>query len=250
MNVYQRPQYYEIAFSFRDFRKEVDFFEAAIRKFSTVKVRSVFELGAGTCPYLEEWHKRGYSYFGLDASGEMIEFSRQRARELHADLTLFRGDMARFAIGSRKFDLAYVLLCSIYVQTNTEFFSHLDSVAKVLKRGGLYLLDGVVRFNILAKHEERWTMRRRGIMVRTTYRPELVDPLEQDCIEHLILEVDDHGNKTRLSHRLGRKPSFPQEFLLLVQLHKRFEFVGWFMDFELRKPRGVSGRPIVILRKR
>jgi SAM-dependent methyltransferase len=250
VNVYQRPQYYEIAFSFRDLRKEVDFFEAAIRKFSAIKVRSVSELGAGICPYLQEWHRRGYRCFGLDASREMIAFSRGKARELHADLTLFRGDMARFALGSRKFDLAYVLLGSLYVRTNREFFSHLDCVAKVLKRGGLYLLDGVVRFNVLEKHEERWTMRRRGITVRTTYRPELVDPLEQTCIEHVGLEVNDHARKSTLDSELGRKPFFPQEFLLLIQIHKRFEFVGWFMNFELRKPRGVSGRPIVILRKR
>jgi SAM-dependent methyltransferase len=218
MNVYQRPEYYEIAFSFRDFRKEVDFFEAALRKFSTIKVQSVFELGAGTCPYLEEWQRRGYRYFGLDASREMVTFSRRRARELHADLTLFRGDMARFVIGSRKFDLAYVLLGSLYVRTNAEFFRHLDCLAKVLRRGGLYLLDGVVRFNILARHEEHWTMKRRGITVRTIYRPELVDPIEQSCIEHVILEVDDHGKKTRLDSGLGRKPFFPQEFLLLIQI--------------------------------
>jgi SAM-dependent methyltransferase len=130
MNVYQRPRYYEIAFSFRDFRKEVDFFEAAMRKFSAVKVQGVFELGAGTCPYLEEWHTRGYRYFGLDASREMIAFSRRRAHELHANLTLLRGDMAHFAIGSRKFDLASVLLGSLYVKTNSEFFRHLDCVAR------------------------------------------------------------------------------------------------------------------------
>ena len=171
MNVYQRPEYHEIAFGFRDLRKEVDFFEAAIRKFSAVKVHSVFELGAGTCPYLEEWHRRGYHYFGLETSPEMIAFSRRRAKELQADLTLLRGDMARFALGSHKFDLAYVLLGSLYVRTNQEFFNHLDCVAKVLRGRGLYLLDGVVRFNILEKHEERWTMKRRGISVRTTYRP-------------------------------------------------------------------------------
>jgi len=250
MNAYQRPEYYEIAFGFRDLRKGVEFFEAAICKFSTIKVHNVFELGAGTCPYLEEWHRRGYRYFGLDASPEMIEFSHRRAKELQADLTLLRGDMARFTLGFRKFDLAYVLLGSLYVRTNQEFFNHLDCVAKVLRRGGLYLLDGVVRFNILAEHEERWTMKRRGISVRTTYRPELVDPLEQTCIEHVILEVDDHGMKSRLESELQRKPFFPQEFLLLIQTYRRFEFVGWFMDFELRKPRSLLGRPIVILRKR
>lgn len=250
MNVYQHPQYYEIAFSFRDLCREIDFFEATIRKFSQVKVRSVFELGAGTCPYLEEWHQRGYRYFGLDASTEMIEFSRRRAHELRADLTLFRGDMVRFALGSHKFDLAYVLLGSLYVRTNAEFFTHLDGVSKVLNRGGLYLLDGVVRFNIVAKLEERWTMKRSGIRVRAAYRPELVDPLEQTCVEHVILDVDDHGKTLTLESTLARKPFFPQEFLLAVQIHRRFEFVGWFMNFELRRPRGVTGRPIVILRKR
>jgi hypothetical protein len=158
--------------------------------------------------------------------------------------------MARFTLRPHRFDLAYVLLGSLYVRTNAEFFNHLDSVAGVLRPGGLYVLDGVVRFDILNSHEERWSMKRRGITVRTTYRPELVDPLEQTCIEHVILEVDDHGKKSNHESELARKPFFPQEFLLLINNHKRFEFMGWFMNFDLRKPSGVSGRPIVILRKR
>jgi len=250
MKIYQCPQYYEIAFSFRDLEQEVDFFEAAIRKFSGVTVRKVFELAAGTCPYLEQWHSRGYRYFGLDSSPEMIAFSRRRAKESHSDLTLFRGDMKNFALGSRKFDLAYVLLGSLYVKSNDEFLSHLDSVARVLRRGSLYLLDGVVRFNILAGHQERWTMRRRGITVKTTYRPELIDPFQQSCIEHAIVEVNDHGKSTTLDSGLPRKIFFPQEFLLLTRLHRKFEFVGWFTDFRLREPRSAKGRPIVILRKR
>jgi hypothetical protein len=68
--------------------------------------------------------------------------------------------------------------------------------------------------------------------------------------EHVILDVDDHGKTRTLESTLARKPFFPQEFLLAVQIHRRFEFVGWFMNFELRRPRGVIGRPIVILRKR
>ena len=157
--------------------------------------------------------------------------------------------MVRFAPGSHKFDLAYVLLGSLYVRTNAEFFAHLDSVSKVLNRGSLYLLDGVVRFNIVAKLEERWTMKQGGIRVRAAYRPELLDPLEQTCVEHVILDVDDHGKTCTLESTLARKPFFPQEFLLAVQIHKQFELVGWFMNFELRRPHGVTGRPIVILRK-
>jgi hypothetical protein len=250
MNVYDYARYYEIAFGFRDFEKEVGFFEAAIRKFSGVEVKSVFELAAGPCSHLEEWHRRGYRYFGLEANREMIAYSRQRAKDLKADLTLFHGDMKRFALGSHKFELAYVLVGSLFVRTNAEFLSHLDSVARVLRRGSLYLLDGVVRFNIFARSQERWTMKRGRITVRTKYRPELVDPLEQTCIDDITLEINDHGTKLNLESRLARKAFFPQELLMLVQQHKRFEFLGWFTDFNLRKPKSASGRPIVILRKR
>ena len=86
--------------------------------------------------------------------------------------------------------------------------------------------------------------------MRTTYRPELVDPLEQTCVDDITLEIDDHGKKQTLDSRLARKAFFPQEMLMLVQGHKRFEFVGWFTDFNLRKPKSAAGRPIVILRKR
>jgi hypothetical protein len=158
--------------------------------------------------------------------------------------------MKRFALGSHKFDLAYVLLGSLFVRTNAEFHTHLDSVAKVLRRGSLYLLHGVVRFNLFAKYEERWSMKRDGITVRTTYVPELLDPLEQTCVDHLALKIYDHGKKLNLESRLTRKAFFPQELLMLVQHNKRFEFVGWFTDFNLRKPKSASGRPIVILRKR
>ena len=72
------------------------------------------------------------------------------------------------------------------------------------------MLDGVVRFNILARHEEQWTMKPRGITVRTIYRPELVDPLEQTCVEHLSLEVNDHGKETHARQELRRKPFFPR----------------------------------------
>lgn len=49
--------------------------------------------------------------------------------------------------------------------------------------------------------------------------------------------MDDHRKKITLDSTLGRKLFFPKEFLLLIQIYKRFEFVGWFMNFELRKPR-------------
>lgn len=41
MSLYEKPYYYDVAFSFRDIRKEVGFFEQCIRKFSKIKVEKV-----------------------------------------------------------------------------------------------------------------------------------------------------------------------------------------------------------------
>lgn len=250
MDVYKHPQYYEIAFSFRDLSQEVDFFEAAIRKFSRVKVRKVLELASGPSPYLEEWHKRGYEYLGLDVSPNMLEFVRRKAREQNINIKLFHRNMANFSLSGIKVDLAYVLLGSLYVESNKKFLTHLDSVARVLKRGGLYLLDGVIWVKLLSDNKQSWTMRKRGITVKTTYRAEIIDPLAETYYELLTLQVSDHGKKKTLESKVPQKFFFPQEFLSLVQCHATFEFLGWFNNFNLHETAKAKGRQIVILRRR
>jgi len=59
MEAYRYPEYCDIAFAVADARREVDFFEAAIRRFSRIPVRRVFEIACGTAPYLAEWERRG-----------------------------------------------------------------------------------------------------------------------------------------------------------------------------------------------
>ncbi len=52
---------------------------------------------------------------------------------------------------------------------------------------------------------------------------------------------------------MGRVPAkvyFPQEFLCLIDLSSRFEFIGWYNDFSLTAPITPEGRHIAILRRR
>jgi SAM-dependent methyltransferase len=250
MDLYKHPQYYEIAFSFRDIPQEVDFFEAAIRKFSRGKVRKVLELASGTSPYLAEWHKRGYQYLGLDVSPNMLEFSRRKAKEQNIKIKLIRRSMTDFSLSGIKVDLAYVLLGSLYVKSNKEFFTHLDSVARVLRRGRLYLLDGVVWFKLLSDNKQSWTMRKSRLVVNTTYRAEIIDPLTEMYHEFLTLRISDHGKEKTIESRVPLKFFFPQEFLSLVEYHGKFEFLGWFNNFNLHEIAKAKGRQIVILRHR
>jgi SAM-dependent methyltransferase len=250
MQAYQYPTYYEIALAPDNPSHEVDFFEAVIEKYSGPRARTVFELGAGTAPYLEEWHKRGYAYFGLDLSPQMVEFGQEKARRLGIQASFVLGDMRKLDRGLGPFDLAYVLLGSLYVRSNREFLDHLDRVADLLSGGSLYLLDSFVWFRIFHEYKRSWTRRKGGVTVHTRYRAELTDPIAQAYDECLTFTVDDHGNKAVIDGRVPAKLFFPQEFLSLVELSGRFEFLGWYNDFSFTAELKPEGRHLTILRKR
>jgi SAM-dependent methyltransferase len=250
MDAYRHPHYYDIALGVADVDRELDFFEAAIGKFSLVPVRLVFEIAAGTAPYLEGWHRRGYQYCGLDLSTAMLDRARDKARQAGIAARFVVADMRRFAPDIGPFDLAYVLLGSLYTVSNREFLDHLDRVAAVLPAGGLYLLDSVVWFEVFGRYSRSWTRRKDGVTVRTTYRAELRDAVAQTYDEHLTYRIDDHGTKHTIETRVPAKIFFPQEFLCLVALSGCFEFLGWYNDFDLTAPVTPDGRHIVVLRKR
>jgi len=250
MSLYDNPKYYEIAFSFRNIPAEVNYFEAAVKKFSKIKVRKVLELASGNSPYLQEWHQRGYEYFGLDLNGRMLDFVKARAKVEGIGVKLFRANMNKFSLGKLKVDLAYVLLGSLFAKSNEDFFQHLDCVGKTLKTGGLYILDGVVWFNLLGDNEQQWTISKNGIKMKVSFRATIIDHTAQTFRDNVVLEISDHGVKKRIrSHEL-RKFYFPQEFVSLIKCHNQFEFLGYFNDFDLKKPATVKGRQIAVLRKK
>jgi len=250
MEAYLHPNYYEIALAPGNLVQELDFFEAAIDKFSRAKVHRVFELGAGTAPYLEEWNRRGYAYCGLDLSPAMVEFARDKAKRKGIDASFVLGDMRELDHGLGPFDLAYVLLGSLYLRSNQEFLDHLDRVAGLLAPGALYLLDSFIWFRIFHDYKRSWVRQKNGVRVHTRYRAEIIDPVAQTYNECLTFTVDDHGNDMLIEGRVSAKIFFPQEFLCLVELSKRFEFIGWYNDFSFTAEMRPDGRHLAILRTR
>jgi SAM-dependent methyltransferase len=250
LEAYRYPNYYEIALAPSDVGRELDFFEAAIDKFSKVKVHRVFELGAGTAPYLEEWHRRGYAYCGLDLSPAMIEYARDKARSKGIEAAFVQGDMRDLDLSLGPFDLAYVLLGSLYVRSNREFLDHLDRISGLLPPGGLYVLDSFVWFRIFHDYRRSWIRQGGGVRVHTRYRAELLDPVAQTYNEWLTFSVNDQGTERAIEGRVPAKVFFPQEFLCLIELSGRFEFIGWYNDFSFTGEIKPEGRHQVILRKR
>jgi SAM-dependent methyltransferase len=251
--VYDNPKYYEIAFSFRDIPAEVDVFEECFKRFSQIPVKSVFELGCGNSPHMDELIKRGYQYNGLDLSKAMLEYSREKALRIGAEVNLIQADMIDFSLET-KVDFVYVLLGSLAAKSTSELITHFNSVAKVLRKGGLYLLDWCVQYETPFEAEggDSWEIERDGIKVKYTVSWKAINRVEQTFEETQILEVNDHGEELNAVEKGIKKAIYPQEFLCFVSGLKDFEFVGWWNNWDLRQPLEQTDkidRPIALVRR-
>lgn len=251
--LYDHPKYYEIAFSFRDIPAEVSVFEECFRRFSEIPVKSVLELGCGNGPHLEELIKRGYRYSGLDLSEAMLAYSKEKALRIGAEVDLIHANMLDFSLDT-KVDFVYVLLGSLCAKNTSELMTHFDSVAEVLKKGGLYLLDWCIEFDPprLGESGVSWEIEREGIRVKTTVSWKALSRVEQTFEETIVLEVDDHGEKLNISGTDIKRAIYPQEFLFFISSHKHFEFVGWWNNWKLQEPLEQAekiARPIALVRR-
>jgi SAM-dependent methyltransferase len=256
MKVYENPLYYEIAFSFFNVKEQVDCFQEIIRRFSRIRVKLFLDIACGPSLQLREIARRGYEAVGLDSSPEMLAYLRGKAEEEGLKIETLQADMYVFRL-KRKADFAFIMMGSFNAGSNDELLSHLDSVARSLKKGGLYFIQNMC-LDWMQNAEQSWTMERDGINVKTTYSTRWKNLLNQIYTEKLILEVNDHGRMLRLEDEEDLKFVFPQEFKMLVRLNGEFEFLGWwegtesrwFLDRPLEKAEKPSNINMVLLRRR
>ena len=256
MDVYKRPLYYEIAFSFFDVKKQVDGFEEVIKKFSKVRVERFLDVACGPSLQLRELARRGYEAVGLDLASEMLAYLSKKAEEEGLKVETVQADMCSFRL-KKKVDFAFIMMGSLVVESNERFLSHLDSVAFSLRKGGLYLIQNVC-VNWAYQLSQRWDIERDGIKVKTVYNTRWKDMLNQMFTEEMSLEVDDHGKRLKFESSENLKFIFPQEFKVLVELNGRFEFLGWWegnestwhLDKPLEKAKSPNNSNMVLLRKK
>lgn len=250
--VYGKPLYYEIAFSFIDAKKQVDLFERFIKKYSKIKVKRFLDIGCGPSLQLREIAKRGYEAVGLDSSSEMLKYLEKRAKEEGLRIETHKADMTNFKL-KKKVDFAFIMMGTIsYAARNEKFLVHLDRVANSLKKGGVYLIEN---FRLDWANKDffdpgSWTMKKDGIQVETTYDIQLKDTLTQMLTETIRLDVNDHGKKLVLEEIVDTKMIFPQEFLMLIELNNKFEFIGWFERNRIKKLTKANMDNITILRRK
>jgi SAM-dependent methyltransferase len=249
--LYDYPNYYEIAFSFRDIGEEVDVFEESIRRYSLVPVRRLLELACGTAPHSQELVSRGYDYVGIDRSVKMLVYAAERTASDRSLIKLFCGDMINFAM-NEQVDFVYTLLGSLYLKSQNDLASHFTSVSRVLHPGGLYFLDWCIHHEPIKAHTESWEMCRNGIRVCARYAARPCATSESMFEETIRLQVDDHGRSCELIEQSTRWAARAGDFLSFIERNPSFEFMGWWNRWDFGQP--LSGgesvdRPITVLRR-
>ncbi len=244
--------YYEIAFGFIDAVRQVDLFEDFIEKYSHIGVRRFLDIGCGPALQLREIAGRGYEAFGIDASAQMLDYLRERAVAEGIRIETVLADMTDFSL-EEPIDFAFIMMGTIgLIDSKEGLLSHLDCVAGSLTPGGLYLIENL-RLDWAKKDffgSESWVMERNGVRVKTTYEVQLNDALAQMLTETMRLEVDDHGRELVLEESRETRMVFPQEFITLVEINRKFEFLGWFERDKMVELKKANMDNIALLRRK
>jgi SAM-dependent methyltransferase len=249
--IYDYPRYYDIAFSYRDYDAEVEVMCACAERFGLGKPPRVLEICCGHAPHLAAWHARDVHYSGVDLSPAMLAAARERASALGANVRFHQQDLASFDL-AEPFDIACVLLASLYARDTAHLHAHFDAVARAVLPGGLYFMEWTVDFDPLVDIVDTWDVKRDGVRIHAGFWTRCVNRVEQIYEDTIHLDINDCGALHMIDDTAIRRRIFPQEFLAFVEQHPAFEFVGWWNDWDLDQP--IDGttpvnRPIIVIRR-
>src|SRR5438046_825993 len=168
-------------------------------------VRRVVDIACGTGPHLMRLADRGYRMSGLDLSPRNVEFLRERLAAKGHEGELVVGDMTDFRL-ARPVDAAICMQDSQGHLLKTEqLVAHLRTVAKSLKRGGLYVFDRYMASSWTNPARRwSWSKRRGRLIVRASFSAlNDVDPVSQVFRERMTLEAVENGTRRlyRQSHK-------------------------------------------------
>src|SRR5438067_5694166 len=174
-NWFDYPHYYDIAFQGYT-EGEIDFIEAACRKYCPFEARRFLEPACGTGRLITALAARGYEVTGFDISRPALSYLRRRLtrRQLHAET--FEEELSDFRV-SRPADAAYCTVNTFrHLLTEQAARGHLECVAGSLCPGGIYLL-GLHLLPLDAEPEDdaRWTEWRGETKVTVTLRMLRID---------------------------------------------------------------------------
>jgi SAM-dependent methyltransferase len=224
----------------RDIALEVRFMRRVWRKHLARPVTRVLDLACGNSPHGQILARDGIEVVGVDRSPTMIAAGRRESAG-QGSIAFYRRPIERFRIPERPFDAAFFMSETFPVMTdNRDIISHLQSIGRLLKRGGLYCIDVDRQDGIRATRPKRlWNHRLRvrdaRVEVRGVHRPMpwhsgVYSNFEITC----SIEFPDRKVTTR--DVVPIRYTLPVTLDLLARASGMFEMIATYTDLSFTKP--------------
>lgn len=234
---------YDIAFSDRDYDKEAEFINWLYENFSPLRYkespqeRNFIELGCGPARHSIAMSKLGWNATGLDLSAEMLEYARELAKQNQANLKLIKANMIDFET-EEKYSVAACFTESItHILNNDDMLKHLESVARQLKRGGLYIIENAhPRFFFPPDEANVWETEKDNIRVKVLFGTprDQYDSIGQiwDITTRLIIKIPGEKSiivKNKSKHRWY----LASEYDLFYRLSPQYNGIYFFGNMDI-----------------
>ena len=136
-----------------DYGAWCDFYEECFRKFSTVNVERIVDIGCGTGSITDPMAARGYKMTGLDLSEEMLELAAKKAEDAGTDIRFLGSDMRSFNLGFRADAAICSFDCVNYLLKTDDVEAALWHAHENIEKGGILIFDVATPYkykNVLA----------------------------------------------------------------------------------------------------
>ena len=227
---YDFPAYYDVAFM-EDTELEADFVAAVWEKFGEGRLGRILEPGCGSGRLVRELASRGHHVVAFDDNAKALGYLQDRLQESGTPAELFTADLANFRV-REPVDLAYCF-CNTFRHLLTEeaALSHLRSVARALRPGGIYLLGlHLMPIDVDPEDSERWTAERDGVKVKTTLTVHKTFPRKRLERLRVTMDVDAPDERLCVQSWITLRLFDLEEFLGLLKRVRSLQLVGTF-DF-------------------
>ncbi len=255
-SAYNRPEIYEIAFSFRDYKIAVDFIKQAAKLAGLGRVESMVELGCGPGQYCLEFARRGNQSFGVDLSREMVDYANKKAEADGLPCQIIEADMRHFKL-EKPVNLACSMMATFHLLlTNKDILQHLDCVADNLTSDGLYLIELTHPRDIYGNEKSTgdvWEIERDGVKVSTNWGSDAVmDPLTEISDVTVRYTIESEGKSETLESRDPFRNIGLGLIRALIEQNGRFNIAAMYGDLDVNQTLDnskKSWRMILVLRK-
>ena len=240
-SIYQYPDVFRRAHleSPGEIPAEVIFLQQVWQRHRKSPARRILDIACGDSPHGRLLAGDGFEVVGIDRSPTMIAAGRRKA---NPHLHFYRRSIERFTLPERAFDAAIFMSETFpVIVENANLLSHLKSVGRALKRGGLYCID-IDRQDPIARVPNRTMWRERtaraggvALDIREFHRPiAWHSPLHS--IYELECTINFPAGAVTTRDLIPVRYTTPATLELAALASGRFKMVAAYCDLSFTKP--------------